>query len=86
MEFTESLNLYNYVERKETGYIYKLIGIVTHIGESFASDHFIAYSKSPINDRWYKYNDDLVTEIYNFKQEIIDCVKPYILFYQKLDN
>ena len=83
LEFTETLNLYNYVEKKETGYMYKLIGVVTHMGESGASGHFIACCKSPINGRWYKYNDDLVSEVMNVKQEIIDFDMPYILFLKK---
>ena len=86
MEFSETLNLYKYVERKETGYMYKLIGTVNHMGGSNTSDHFIACCKSPINNKWYKYNDDLVTEINNFNQEIINYAKPFILFYQKLYN
>ena len=85
LEFSEELNLINFVYYKDFGFKYKLIGVVTHLGESGASGHFIAYCKSPINGKWYKYNDDLVTEVYNFKQEIIDYAMPYILFFQK-DN
>ena len=84
MEFNENLNLFNYVQKKETGYMYKLIGVVTHMGESGASGHFIACCRSPIDNRWYKYNDDLVTEIVNIQKEIIDYAMPYILFYQKI--
>ena len=86
MEFTESLNLYNYVERKETGYMYKLIGVVTHIGESGASGHFIACCKSPINNKWYKYNDDLVSEVFNIKKDIIEYATTCMLFYEKINN
>ena len=86
MEFSETLNLYKYVERKETGYMYKLIGTVNQMGGSSTSDHFIACCKSPINDKWYKYNDDLVTDINNFNQEIINYAKLFILFYQNLYN
>ena len=86
MEFTETLNLYNYVERKETGYIYKLIGLVTHNGESGTSGHFNACCKSRINDKWYLYNDDFVTEIFNFKQDIIEYAITCILFYEKNNN
>ena len=84
MEFTETLNLYNYVERKDTGYVYKLIGVVIHMGDNGINGNFIACCKSPINNKWYKYNDDLVSEIVNFKQEIIDCSIASILFYEKI--
>ena len=83
LEFSDELNLINFVEFNDFGFIYKLIGVVTHLGESGASGHFIAYCKSPIDGEWYKYNDDLVTKVYNFKQEIIDYAMPYILFFQK---
>ena len=86
LEFNEYLNLYNYVERKEFGYYYQLIGVVTHMGESGASGHFIAFSKSPIDQQWYKYNDDLVSKVTNFQREIIDYAMPYILFYQKIND
>ena len=83
LEFTESLDLTYYIEEKNTGCLYNLIGVVTHMGESGASGHFIAYCKSPIDKKWYRYNDDLVSLVYNFKQEIIDYAMPYILFFQK---
>jgi ubiquitin C-terminal hydrolase len=86
LEFAEDLNLMNYVKMKNTGYQYKLIGVVTHMGESGASGHFIAYCKSPISTEWFKYNDDFVTPVGDFKSEIIDYAKPYILFYQKIDG
>ena len=36
------VNLYEYVELKNTGYMYELIGVVTHMGESGSSGHFIS--------------------------------------------
>ena len=86
LEFTETLNLANYIEQNNTGCFYNLIGVVTHMGESGASGHFIAYCKSPIDKKWYRYNDDLVTEVFNFKQEIMDYAMPYILFFQKIQE
>ena len=86
LEFPEKLNLENYVKMKNTGYQFQLIGVVTHMGESGASGHFIAYCKSPIDKEWYRYNDDLVTTVTNFQKEIIDYAMPYILFYEKVDG
>ena len=85
LEFSEELNLKNFVQYKDFGYLYNLIGVVTHLGESGASGHFIAYSKSPIDDQWYRYNDDIVTKVHNFKKEIIDYAMPYILFFKKIN-
>ena len=86
LEFTQTLNLSNYIEEKRTGCLYNLIGVVTHMGESGASGHFIAYCKSPIDGQWYRYNDDLVSKVYDFKREIMDYAMPYILFFQKVKN
>jgi len=83
LEFSQTLDLTKYIEGYNKGCKYNLIGVVTHMGESGASGHFIAYCKSPINGSWYRYNDDLVSQVYNFKQEIIDYAMPYILFFQR---
>ena len=83
LEFLENLNLFDYVEYKNTGFMYDLIGVVTHMGESGASGHFIAFCKSPIDNQWYRYNDDLVSKVVNVKNDIIDYAMPYILFYKK---
>ena len=63
--------------------MYKLIGVITHLGESSMSGHFIAFCKDPLNGKWYKYNDEIVDEVNDFKKEVIDFAKPYLLFYQK---
>ncbi len=83
IDFGEYLNLYNYIEYKNTGYNYKLIGVITHIGESSMSGHFIAYCKDPITNLWIKYNDEIVTDVNNFQNEVINFAMPYLLFYQK---
>jgi len=82
LEFLEDLNLMNFVYNKQNVF-YKLIGVVTHLGESGASGHFISYCKSPIDGKWYSYNDDIVSKVTDFKKEIIDFAMPYILFFQK---
>ena len=83
MEFSEILNIKNYLKCNDSPYNYKLIGVVTHLGESGASGHFIAYCRSPIDEKWYNYNDDLCFLVTNFKEQVIDYAMPYILFYQK---
>ena len=83
LEFSQTLDLTNYVEGYNKRCKYNLIGVVTHMGESGASGHFIAYCKSPIDGLWYRYNDDLVSQVFNFQQEIIDYAMPYILFFQR---
>jgi ubiquitin C-terminal hydrolase len=83
INFLEEINLENFIEMKQTGCIYKLIGVITHIGESGMGGHFIAYSKNPISNEWNKYNDSIVSPVSNFKKDVIDFAMPYLLFYQK---
>ena len=82
--FTEELDLSKYIERKETGYIYNLIGVISHLNESSVSRLFIAYCKDPLNGKWYKYNDAIVDEVNDFKKEVIDFAKACVLFYEKI--
>ena len=88
LQFSLELDLTNYLENKTSGCIYDLIGVVSHKGENGANGHFIASCKSPVDNNWYQYNDDLVNPIKNFKEEILDFAMPYILFYKnrKIEN
>ena len=81
--FEEYLDLYNYIEFKNTGFKYKLIGVITHIGESGMGGHFIAYCREPGTNSWSKYNDAIVTDVNDFNKEVINFANPYLLFYQK---
>ena len=82
--FDEYLNLSQFFQN-DTKFNYKLIGVITHIGESSMSGHFIAYCRDPIDDKsWIKYNDSLVSDVIDFQKEVIDFAMPYLLFYQKI--
>ena len=85
LEFYTELNLSNFIQSRinNENILYDLIGVVTHMGESGSSGHFIATCKSPIDNLWYQYNDDLVFKIDNFTNQILNYAMPYILFYQK---
>ena len=80
--FEEDLNLKDYIQFNDKS-SYQLIGVITHIGESSMSGHFIAYCKDPITGKWYKYNDAMVNEVENFQKEVINFAMPYLLFYQR---
>lgn len=80
IKFGENLDLNNY--SKNGGY-YELISFITHLGECDSTGHFIAACKSPIDHQWYRYNDELVTRVYDINKEILDFGLPYILFYKK---
>ena len=82
--FTEVIDITPFVLRKDQPQItYSLYGVITHIGQSGPSAHFVASCKSPIDNCCYRYNDSHVSPIYNVQKEVIDFGNPYILFYQK---
>ena len=85
MNFCIELDLSNFIQTRNNNEIikYDLIGVVTYMGESGASGHFIASCRSPIDGQWYQYNDDLIYRINNFNNEILNYAMPYVLFYQK---
>ena len=84
-EFNEYIDIGQFVKYSyNTQYKYKLIGIVINESESGVSEHFIAYCRSPIDDKWYSYNDDLCFPVNDLKNEAIDWGIPYILFYQNM--
>ena len=47
------------------------------------SAHFLAFCKSPINNKWYRYNDAMVTIVNNLQKDVIEFGNPYILFYKQ---
>ena len=71
-----------YIRAKESGYLFKLIGVISYLG----GIEYISFCKSPIDNQWYKYNNDLISKVNNFKEQIVDYGIPYILFYQKGKN
>ena len=80
--FWETIDLTNYVQFKQPDNRYYLSGVITHLGESGESGHFIAFCRMSENSKWYLYNDSIVMES-NFN-EINNRGIPYILFYQKI--
>ena len=84
LNFKKDWDLKDYIERKDTGYLYELIGVITHIGESSMSGHFIAYCKEYFENTWLKFNDAMVDPVKNFQSEVIDFATPYLLFFKKI--
>ena len=78
VEFDENLNIKKYVEKEDCPRNYKLIGVISHLGESSMSGHFIADCRY-FDGQWYCFNDSIVSgpsSRYSKKGT------PYILFYQ----
>ena len=81
VEFDENLNIGKYVVSKQCPTKYKLIGVISHFGESSMSGHFIADCRH-FDDKWYCFNDGIVT---GPSGRYSKRGTPYILFYQNAD-
>jgi ubiquitin carboxyl-terminal hydrolase 2/21 len=85
-EFPYNINIEKYVIDKSCNTNYELIGVITHLGPSGMSGHFIAYCKSPSDKNWYRYNDSQVTPCVDAKSEINSNGIPYVLYYQRCNR
>ncbi len=85
VDFPQNLNLQNYAQCNKSNVNYKLRGVITHLGESGMSGHFIAYCKHRITDMWYCYNDSTVTLCQDQENDFRKGT-PYILFYDSIDG
>ena len=82
-DFTLQMDISDFVLTKQGKEIFNLYGVITQIGENGPNVHFIASCKSPVDFKWYRYNDAQVDPIQDFKKDIFDFGIPYILFYEK---
>ena len=67
---------------------YELISVITHMGESSMSGHFVACAKSPVDKNWYLYNDSIVTKCddpLNIFGNSTTSSIPYVLFYKLIE-
>ena len=85
VDFPEFLDLQNFVVYKKSIYNYQLKGVISHLGESGMSGHFIAYCRNRIDNQWYCYNDATVTLCNNQKSDFM-VGTAYILFYESINN
>ena len=92
-QYPLNININKYINKDQNNENYKnnenveyeLISVITHIGDSSMSGHFIACCKSPVDQEWYCYNDAIVSECKNptniFGTNNTNSI-PYVLFYQ----
>ena len=81
--FLEEINMNNYIIYKIPDNTYFLSGIITHVGQSGQTGHFMAFCRMSKDSKWYFYNDSVVKES-KFNEINNNERKPYILFYQKI--
>ena len=84
VNFPDQLNLFNFVTFKNGNTLYELYAVISHIGPSSMSGHFIAFCKNRIDKKWYKYNDAFVTLCQGPNEYRSEMA--YILFYKFLLN
>ena len=84
--FPLNISIDKYVTEKTNNTNYELIGVITHHGPlSGIANNFVAYCKSPIDNKWYFYNDAVVTPCLEHKieSEMQSNVIPNILYYKR---
>jgi ubiquitin C-terminal hydrolase len=93
-EFGSEIDLTNILVNKNNKFKkYFLIGVITHLGESGDSGHFIAYCRNRQRELFHCYNDAVVCKLNkndnaygkNQSDNISDKKTPYILFYQSIN-
>jgi ubiquitin C-terminal hydrolase len=62
-------------------YKYELYAIIKHSGNT-RGGHYVAYVKNMINGQWFLFDDD---DVWGVVKEEVDDVKPYMLFYRRLN-
>ena len=88
-EYPLSLDIDKYIIDKSRGNNkYELICVLTHLGPSGMSGHFIAFCKSPVDNQWYCYNDASVSKCHDPRYQNTNEIEgiPYVLFYQKCNS
>ena len=87
-EYPLILDLDKFVNDKNSNNKYELIAVLTHIGPSGMAGHFIAFCKSPVDDKWYCYNDADVQEVIDPRIQNNNQIEgiPYVLYYQRYNS
>lgn len=87
LDFDEIIDITQFVLIKEKRVLklkYNLYAVITSINKGNYIN-FVASCKSPIDNKWYRYDDEKVYPIINIKEEIIEFGTPEILFYEKIN-
>ena len=73
----------NYSPYYKPNYRYDLYAVIQHNG-GLNAGHYVAYTKNPLNAKWYEFNDQHVVHVphENVQHEIV-TKDAYVLFYQR---
>ena len=89
--FPMNISLEKYIIDQTCNSNYDLISILSFQSiqnQNKRTLHCISYCKSPVDNKWYIYNDANITPCYsnNIEDEMQSNIFPYILFYQRKNN
>ena len=85
VDYPEELNLSQYVLCPMSHTKYKLKGVITHLGSSGMSGHFIAFCRQRVSGKWCCFNDNKVTYCQDQENDYKKGT-PYILFYESMQG
>ena len=91
-ELNEIIDMKNYVKDNENldkimYHLYAIICLSISFDENNKNNiHHIAFCKSPIDNKWYKYDDNIVEPINELENEVDKFGMPVALFYQKSED
>ena len=66
-------------------YLYAIICLNISFEENKNKIHHVAFCKSLVDNKWYKYDDNIIELITNLQNEVDKLRMPVALFYQKFD-
>lgn len=77
----EGLDLQPFVAKDSPAQIvtYDLLSVICHHGTA-SSGHYIAYCRNNLNNLWYEFDDQSVTEV---PESTVQNAEAYVLFYRK---
>ena len=67
-------------------YLYGIICLNITFEENKNKIHHVAFCKSPVDEKWYKYDDNIVEPVGDIKIEVDKFDTPVALFYQKSEE
>lgn len=88
VDFDEYIDISKYIDdtfinKNKKNFLYKLIGVSTHIGESSDEGHYIAFCYREKEKKYFCFNDKQTEEA---EFEDLKNHAPYILFYELTNN
>ncbi|XP_038601129.1 ubiquitin carboxyl-terminal hydrolase 33 isoform X2 [Tachyglossus aculeatus] len=77
----EGLDLQSFLAKDSPAQIvtYDLLSVICHHGTA-SSGHYIAYCRNNLNNLWYEFDDQSVTEV---SESTVQNAEAYVLFYRK---